>query len=107
MADEPDTAAQDKLRAASREIEQAFAVVFGHPERRSTEQKIVWRHLCGSGFEERPIILKGSTRGIDPLQVLADAANHDLIVIIKNLVARGWTPDNPANQPKPQAVRES
>lgn len=101
MADS-DQKAQTEAHKRQREVEQAFAVVFGSDTKRSAEQQIVWAHLMSAGFLDRPII----RLPFDPTQIAADAANHDLIVKVRELVARGNTPDNPGNFPVVGSVRE-
>ena len=84
-------------------IAAAFEKVFGQPEMRGDDQKLVWQALEARGYYRRPIFSfeKGTT---DPVTAAHRDGARTLVLSIERELEHARA--NPADKPKPKSKRK-
>lgn len=87
----------------ARRLHAAFASVFGHPSRRSTDQKLVMAHFRKVGSADEPIFKADKNGAFDPLgAALRDGARSMVLIIERQLKLER---DGVNKKAKPKAKR--
>lgn len=90
------TKQQQKLR----EIAVSFAKVFGAPDSRTKEQKIVMETLESSCYMHRPLFVQDATGAVCPVRAALTEGKRTAILEINAWVKRGTAPQDETEQPK-------
>jgi hypothetical protein len=84
----------------ARRLDQAFYAIFGHPSRRTTDQKLVLECLSDYASDQSPIFVADKEGRFDPLRAAHVDGGRAIFLLINRKVKRAVKAQSPQSKPK-------